>query len=284
MYKNTCRHCHAEIECNNIKEFANHVRWCNPELNYHKDKFTIKCSCCVCKQEITVQNLKLHLLKHDNDMIVKLNCEWCSEPIYTKHKRFCNHSCSANYNNSVVDRSKFKPGPKKDSKLRFGPCIPSAILRRRNLTDNPTTSLKEYTYIEVPCKVCGNTFTKRQGAARMCCSKDCRMSIISLNRGRHKRSWLESSFSDWLDEHKVDYQTEVKFINTEAGTWYFVDFLFEQHKLIIELDGSQHKNTLEKDRLRDEYLCSIGYSVVRITHKQYKSKSRLAEIKSLLDI
>ena len=54
---------------------------------------------------------------------------------------------------------------------------------------------------------------------------------------------------------------------------------------MIELDGTQHRKTVEKDKVRDEYLTRVhGLTVVRITHKEYREKSRLHEICELLDI
>jgi very-short-patch-repair endonuclease len=47
---------------------------------------------------------------------------------------------------------------------------------------------------------------------------------------------------------------------------YIVDFLCEEKKLIIELDGSQHteEEGRRRDRTRDDYLRTIGYTVLRI--------------------
>jgi very-short-patch-repair endonuclease len=64
---------------------------------------------------------------------------------------------------------------------------------------------------------------------------------------------------------------------------YYVDFLFEDLNLIIELDGKQHEKTKEKDTIRDEFLKRVyNLNIVRITHKEYKTKSRIDEIKRLL--
>jgi len=47
---------------------------------------------------------------------------------------------------------------------------------------------------------------------------------------------------------------------------YIVDFLCEEKKLIIELDGGQHFSPegKAKDRIRDAFLSIHGYRVVRI--------------------
>ena len=46
---------------------------------------------------------------------------------------------------------------------------------------------------------------------------------------------------------------------------YIVDFYIAEAKLVIELDGSQHYDAKgqQNDRVRDEYLHSLGLSVLR---------------------
>ena len=49
---------------------------------------------------------------------------------------------------------------------------------------------------------------------------------------------------------------------------YIVDFYCHKAKLVVELDGSQHcdPETLEYDRKRTEYLCSLGLEVLRFSN------------------
>ena len=49
---------------------------------------------------------------------------------------------------------------------------------------------------------------------------------------------------------------------------YIVDFYCAKVKTVIEIDGSQHYENegLEKDRQRDEYLQSLGLTVLRYTN------------------
>ena len=50
---------------------------------------------------------------------------------------------------------------------------------------------------------------------------------------------------------------------------YILDFYCAKHKIAIELDGSQHyeNDGLEYDKKRDEYLSSVGISVIRYSNK-----------------
>ncbi len=49
---------------------------------------------------------------------------------------------------------------------------------------------------------------------------------------------------------------------------YVVDFFCPRAKLVIEVDGSHHLvgEKIEYDRIRDEYLCSLGLRVLRFTN------------------
>jgi len=43
---------------------------------------------------------------------------------------------------------------------------------------------------------------------------------------------------------------------------YFADFLCRKHRLVVEIDGSQHVDNAY-DRARDEYMRDAGFSVIR---------------------
>lgn len=66
---------------------------------------------------------------------------------------------------------------------------------------------------------------------------------------------------------------------------YFLDFYFPDLNIVIELDGSQHKNTVEKDKQRDNFVSKeLKCDIIRITHKEYQSKSKIPLVKKLLGI
>jgi very-short-patch-repair endonuclease len=43
---------------------------------------------------------------------------------------------------------------------------------------------------------------------------------------------------------------------------YIADFACRDARLVVEVDGSQHAGRIS-DRMRDEYMCSRGFSVIR---------------------
>lgn len=93
------------------------------------------------------------------------------------------------------------------------------------------------------------------------------------NYGRGKKSWMELCFEKWLTENQFkNWEYDKHFWNEVDRKNYYADFCFEELKLIIELDGTQHLKSIEKDAIRDQYLNSIGYKVIRITHKEFKQR------------
>lgn len=51
---------------------------------------------------------------------------------------------------------------------------------------------------------------------------------------------------------------------------YVVDFIARKLKLIIEVDGYSHQFKQEEDRIRDENLKKLGYTVLRIDEYDIK--------------
>ena len=57
---------------------------------------------------------------------------------------------------------------------------------------------------------------------------------------------------------------------------YIVDFYIAKHRMVIELDGSQHgeKEHREADRERDDTLYKLGITVLRYKNSQVKQNFR----------
>jgi len=54
---------------------------------------------------------------------------------------------------------------------------------------------------------------------------------------------------------------------------YVVDFVCLEEKLIIELDGGQHAESLEYDQERDAWLRSQGYKVLRFWNNELMNET-----------
>ena len=91
------------------------------------------------------------------------------------------------------------------------------------------------------------------------------------NYGRGKKSNMELYFENWLFRNNIPgWESERHFWNDDLKKNYFVDFVFEKLKLIIELDGTQHRLTVVQDRIRDEWFAKQGYCVKRIPIEEFK--------------
>jgi very-short-patch-repair endonuclease len=217
---------------------------------------------------LTVQSLSNHYNAH---IVLKAYCRQCNEPIFETRKSFCNSSCAAKYNNLHVDR---KHGPSKGFRKGI----------KRGLRVCPVSW----------CQIC-NSLIKHKRIQT--CSDTCKRILLSIkskqncyktkyNRGRHKKSYLESSFEEWLVSHNVtNFVMEKKFKRLDKMKTYFVDFYFPELKIAIELDGTQHKSTKKYDQERDQYISEQYHvKIVRISHKDYINKTKMPVIKDLLSI
>ena len=55
----------------------------------------------------------------------------------------------------------------------------------------------------------------------------------------------------------------VKFRRQQPIENFIVDFVSFEKRIVIELDGGQHKMNVEKDNKRDRFLAENGYTVLR---------------------
>lgn len=295
-----CNHCEEIIETKNM---ANHVRW-HHQTNtiIDKHKFLLFCSCLVCHSEISTQGLNKHILSHVNKSIIKTHCKHCSLPIYDKSKTFCGASCSAKYHNTR--RIRTQEYKDKVSKALSGRTLSEEARQRRYslINNGKYAQIPKYkTLIMKTCIVCSESFSQYANKSSQTCSKICsnkHHSIImkekikngynpNKHRGRHKRSYMETSFESWLNVEfsAIKYETEHPFKSSMLNKTFFVDFFFEELKLAIELDGTQHNKTVEYDSVRDSnILLEHGVYVYRISHKEYRSGILIPEVINILSM
>ncbi|UYD60230.1 hypothetical protein OPFAMLBM_00230 [Aeromonas phage avDM12-TAAL] len=93
------------------------------------------------------------------------------------------------------------------------------------------------------------------------------------NLGRFKKSWMEETFESYLNENKITgWIAEKHFYSPVTKKNYYVDFLFQEKMLILELDGTQHRKSIEHDKQRDLWFNSIGYKVIRVPVDEFKRR------------
>jgi very-short-patch-repair endonuclease len=283
---NKCKHCDEHID---KSKMANHVKWKHPVEKLEKHKFILFCSCLLCQKTISSQNLKAHILAHESKLTIKNNCKMCHSPIYNNINKFCDRSCAASYNNRVTIQSE-------ESKIKRS----NTLMGNTNHRDKHGLP-KHLRIVVCTCIICSNTFTQPANKTKTTCSDVCRKENHSKimkekikngynpnkHRGRHKRSYMETSFEEWLTItfHDIKYETEHPFKSTTLNKTFFTDFFFTDLQLAIELDGTQHKKTVEYDAIRDaNILYEHGVYVYRISHKEYTSGIKINEVSTILSM
>lgn len=228
-------------------------------------------------EEKSILKLKESLLKYNQEKskIKYRQCEWCSQEYlsYRPSILYCSTKCAEQSGSSLT--------------------------KALNNIDGPKISKGYSCWVKFEnCRECKKLIVIHDKKQSKYCSKECSYEYRSkrqserlklaenrINLGRHKLSYMESSFSTWLNSLGIDYRFEPQFKNKEICKYYYPDFVFDDRMLIIELDGNQHEKTKEADTIRDEYIQRVyGYNVVRIKHKEYVKKLRFQEICDLLGI
>ena len=63
----------------------------------------------------------------------------------------------------------------------------------------------------------------------------------------------------------------VKFRRQQVIEQFIVDFFVPSHRVVIEIDGSIHKQQKEHDALRQQFLDDCGLKVLRFTDKEVET-------------
>ena len=126
------------------------------------------------------------------------------------------------------------------------------------------TTIKRRIYCS---RFCATKFTNNKPEVK---EKIKKTKLKSLNEGKFvgwpsrknkNPSYPEQYFINLFNaENILDWKREYK-----IGKW-FADFIWIYKKLILEIDGSQHKlkDRIESDRLKDLYIKSKGFLIFRI--------------------
>ena len=235
---------------------------------------------------------RLHRIEEYNKNPRK--CLLCNSPIpygESKHKKFCNRSCAAKYNNKLkIDPGKcIKNGKEKSKNNKICECCGTNYLgytyqmycSEKCYDNRPSKNNKVY---KNTCQICKCEFDARQEKVKTC-SKECYSQLLrnaqlqKLKDGTHKGwksrsepSYPEKFFMQVLKENGIDYEFEKK-----VGP-YFIDFAIGNFAL--EIDGGQHEcpDRKESDVRKDDYLTKNGYTVHRIKWHKLTGKENSNEL------
>ena len=206
------------------------------------------------------------------------NCLNCEKEIICKDKRkkFCNQSCSAIYNNkkrgkrTEIDKNNIKLGVIKylgyltiDDwyvKNKVGICL--------NCEKKFEKRFKNTIYCSRKCK---SKYENNKPESKERISKlfskltkerhengDER--IMWKTRNKLKPSYPEQLTIDYFNKMNINFEREFK-----VGK-YFIDFVFIDKKIALEIDGRTHddKDVIEKDKRKQLFIESQGWKLYRI--------------------
>lgn len=105
-----------------------------------------------------------------------------------------------------------------------------------------------------------------------------RSSKQALAHAKRMRRKMTPAEDKLWQELRAKRLSGYKFRRQVPFAQYVVDFVCEQAKLIIEVDGTQHDENQAYDDERTQFLNKAGYQVMR-----YKNGSVLADLDEVLD-
>jgi len=141
----------------------------------------------------------------------------------------------------------------------------------------------EYEDLEIPKCICGKKCKYKDGLKFLstCGNKECTKKIQKEKRLKfmkenpEKTAWRKSGASYpenvFIQELKIQKWDKKFLIIRERSVFpYFIDFSFENEKVAVEIDGSQHQNEeqIKSDKNKDNLLIKEGWRVFRVTAKQ----------------
>ncbi len=101
---------------------------------------------------------------------------------------------------------------------------------------------------------------------------------LRKNAKRLRSDMTEAEWALWYHLRAKRF-CGIKFYRQKIVGHYIADFLSLNPKLIIELDGSQHAEQIEYDRIRTAYLEEQAFTVIRFWNDEV-----LRDINMVLDV
>jgi hypothetical protein len=134
------------------------------------------------------------------------------------------------------------------------------------------------------CKECDNNFSPARSSA-VFCTQSCRAIWTNKNRVKpnKKKTYLSKTESGglpyqnfrlfrmlgdgWHPEYWVSPFGELG----EEYVFFKLDIVNLEYKINIEVDGKSHLYNMERDEVRDKWLRSKGWTVLRFTNEEVKN-------------
>jgi len=261
------------------------------ESNYYKSEEHLKNT--EKARILGIKKIKELAKKRESDYYLNPSlCKQCNNILSYKKRRnkFCGSSCAGKYNNKNRDTSFI------NENFRLKHREISIESNRKKYGDK---YIPDYSYDTQKFCICGKELTYNQKVSKnIYCSNSCRANNVPpevndkirkkllerVKNGTHKGwstrkiiSYPEQFFIDVFNSRNILYKynfpiNKRKDLGLDNSANYFLDFYFEDKKIDLEIDGSQHENRKEHDVTRDKNLSKIGIHVYRIKWKNINSK------------
>jgi very-short-patch-repair endonuclease len=134
-------------------------------------------------------------------------------------------------------------------------------------------------------KNCGRECSGKTNGVKAAATMKVRGTHAGWHNRKGERSYPERYFEDVFEKEGITgWQPDKK-----VGRW-FIDFAFSDRMIAVEIDGRQHKieDRAASDKLKDEYLRSQGWEVIRVdwfNPRTQSGKDKLhPQVKALLDV
>jgi very-short-patch-repair endonuclease len=235
-------------------------------------------------------------------------CKNCNNVFDYKHRHstFCSKSCANSFNNKkrILTENTKEKIRKSIIKLINEGNPPGFIGYRYNKKIEYKPKILHIKICPI-CKKEYNTFKEKQ----VCCSKQCAFKNMKCSESVRKKisdkvqeRIKNGTFSGWKSrKDKEPSYPEKYFIslfeNEKIDGWirdykigrWFVDFAFIDKKFALEIDGKQHEERKEQDKIKDDYLEKNDWKVIRIKwynpvneNNKEKLYKQIEELKTIL--
>lgn len=208
-------------------------------------------------------------------------CEKCGKIMTEKYGsgRFCSRFCANS--RKFSEDTKIKISKSLSNKMfKLWQSDPERWTTNRH-RNNPTCKIcgKELSYENVTgfCSIClcntNEGKTVRIEAGKKGYETQLKNGTHKPWQSRNVKSYAEQFWEQVLNNNDIKFLRE--FVVKHDDSNYFLDFLIEINdiKIDLEIDGKQHSyvDRVESDKIRDEYLKTLGYIIYRIPWNEIKT-------------
>lgn len=132
------------------------------------------------------------------------------------------------------------------------------LFKTRNFSEAGVVSSKKYPYVT-------SEETKQKQSKS-------RIEFLRKNPEKHPQRILSYNRKNWTYPEKIFAaaldELDIRYTHNTRILSFYPDFLFEDSKLIVEIDGEYYHKDKDRDAKRQRKLEDIGYKVVRFPAKQ----------------